>query len=255
MATTSGLYNNITLTAQDVITAALKRCRVLSAGGVPSVNDLTDCLLELNNMLKMWETKGRLLWLNDLIQVPLITNKMSYTIGPNADVNPGYRPLRIFEGSYIRYTCSGACPPDTQLLILSRLEYDQFTQKCALGIPNSIYYDPQMGLGNYDPYAHGWGVLYVWTAPSDLTRTIFLEVQRPIQDVSAAGVTFDLPLEWYYALVKCLAAEVADLYEIPEDRITRIKREGEMALEYIADWGATEQAPFTFQPDYQQGMR
>ncbi len=257
MSITSGLYNSLTTTRDQIITASLRRLRVLNSGQAPSANDLIDCSLELNNLLKMWATKGLLLWLYDLVQIPMIQNKYRYTIGPNGDADPGYRPLRALEGSFIRTTC---IPPitDTQLQLLSRLEYLQYSQKATLGIPNSFYYDVQQGPGPnpvaYDPYAQGWGVLYIFTAPSDSTRTIFLNVERPIQDVTAADQTFDLPLEWYQALVKVLAAEVADYFEVPEDRITRIKREADAALEYIADWGSQEWAPMTFQPDYQFGM-
>lgn len=257
MATTSGSYNNVTLIAQDVITASLKRIRVLAAGGAASSNDLSDCLIELNNLLKMWETKGWLLWLADYVQVPLIQNKYRYTIGPNADVDPGYRPLRIREGSFIRQTCVDT-PFDVQVQILSRIEYNQFANKPVQGIPNSVYYDPQQGPGpnpvNYDPYAQGWGVLYVFPNPSDNMHTIFLDAHRPLQDIISVSQTFDLPLEWYQALIICLAAQIADYYEVPEDRIRRLKAEAQAAEDYISDWGAQEWAPTWFTPDYQFTM-
>jgi hypothetical protein len=88
----------------------------------------------------------------------------------------------------------------------------------------------------------------------DSTRTVFLNVQRPIQDITSTDQTFDLPLEWYEVLIKGLAADVADMYEVPEDRITRVKGEYRAALEYVADWGVQEWAPMYFQPDYQNGM-
>mgnify|MGYP003350316131 CR=1 FL=1 len=65
-----------------------------------------------------------------------------------------------------------------------------------------------------------------------MTRTIFLEVQRPIQDITDSADVFDLPMEWYEALSKGLAAEVADKYEVPEDRIRRIKHEAAEAAQH-----------------------
>jgi hypothetical protein len=255
MAVTSGTYNTTTLMAQDVITAAMQDIRVLSATGTPTSNDFTACVLRLNTMLKRWETKGWLLWLADLIAVPCQPNKFRYTIGPNGDVDPGYRPLRIREGSYIRTTCGTTTPFDTTLQVLSRLEYLQYSSKSTLGIPNSIYYDPQQGPGpnpaSYDPYAAGWGVLYVFTAPMDSTRTVYMDAHRPIQDITAMGQTFDLPMEWYDAMIKCLGARIVDMYEVPEDRTNRVKAEGREAEEYIANWGVQEWAPTWFQPDYQ----
>lgn len=258
MPVTSGTYNVNTYTAEDVITAALRRCRVLAAGQAASVNDMTDCALELDNLLKMWETKGLLLWLYDLITIPLVQNQYRYTIGPGGDINPGYRPLRAMEGTFLRYTCQ-PCPNDITLQLLSRVEWLQLSNKiCPSATPNAFYYDVQMDASqnpvSYDPYAQGRGVLYIYPPPALSTYSVGLNVQRPIQDITAPGQTFDLPKEWYYALVKCLASEIADYYEVPEDRITRIKKEAIAALEYIADWGGQEWAPTYFQPDFQFSM-
>jgi hypothetical protein len=257
MATTSGQYNTMTVIAQDAITQSMKKLRVLAGGGTANTNDLTDGTFELNNLLKYWETKGWLLWLADLVGVPMVQNKYRYTIGPNADVDPGYRPLRIREGSFIRTTCTSS-PFDTQVQILSRIEYMQFANKPVQGIPNSVYYDPQQGPGpnpvNYNPYSQGWGVLYVFPNPADNTRTIFLDTHRPVQDITAVGQTFDLPVEWYQALIRCLMVELADYFEVPEDRLGRLIRQKEQAEEYIANWGVQEWAPMWFTPDFQQGM-
>ena len=255
MALTAGTINTVTVTRDQIILDALQDLRVVDQTvTTPSANDVLVGALKLNMLIKRWEVKGLLLWLRDTIQIPMVTNQFVYTIGPGGDVNT-YRPLRALEGSFIRTTCAPS-PFDTQLILLSRLEYMQYSNKSATGVPNSFYYDPQMAPGPltaYDP-SLSKGVLRIWTAPADTTRTIFLEVQRPMQDITDAGQSFDLPLEWYDALTRNLAAMMADKYEVPEDRITRIKREADEALEYISNWGAQEQAPMFFQPDYQFGM-
>jgi hypothetical protein len=250
MASTSGTINVVTVTGTTIVTDALEDLRVLLDGASPTAGDLTKGQRKLNFLIKFWATKGLLLWCRDTIQIPLVTNQFVYTIGPGGDVNT-YRPLRALEGSFIRTTCAPA-PFDIQLILLSRLEYMQQSYKSAVGVPNSFYYDPQMAPGPltaYDP-SLSKGVLRIWTAPSDLTRTIFLEVQRPIQDIGNLSETFDLPLEWYYALTLNLGAAMGDAYEIPEARLTRVKNEARAALAEISDWGATEQAPITFQPDF-----
>jgi hypothetical protein len=258
MATTSGTINAVTVTRDDIILDALQDLRVVDqtiTTGTLNANDVSACALKLQMMLKRWEVKGFMLWLADTIQIPMITNKFVYTIGPGGDVNT-YRPLRAREGSFIRQTCSPTTNIDIQLILLSRLEYMQYSNKFAVGIPNSFYYDPQMAPGPltaYDPTLSK-GVLRIWTAPVDMTRTIYLEVQRPIQDIASSTQAFDVPLEWYEALTKGLGAAVADKYEIPENRLMRIKAEAKEALDYITDWGAQEQAPMYFTPDPQFGM-
>src|SRR5574337_504819 len=242
MATTAGTINTVTVTALTFITDALEDLRVVLDGASPTAGDITKGMRKLNFALKKWAIKGWYLWVRDWIQVPMMTNQFKYTIGPGGDVDT-YRPLRVFPGSFIRQTCGVQSPNAVPVTILSRIEYDYMSQKGALGVPNSIYYDPQMApsaLQAYDP-ALGKGVLYTWTAPDDMTRTIFLDVQRPIQDVTDSAQTFDLPLEWYEALTKNLAADMADAFEVPENRITRIKTEARAALMEISDWGAMEQ--------------
>jgi hypothetical protein len=252
MATTTGTINTITATLSDIIKDALQDLRQLSDGGLPSAGDTTDCTRKINYLLKKWAIKGQLLWCLDTLALPCVTSKTSYTIGPVGADLISYRPLRVLNGSFIRLVTAGL-PYDTPLIILSRLEYAQEGAKGAPGIVNSIYYDPQMTQAPnvaYNP-ANAAGVLYVFVTPVDATRTIYLKVQRPIQDISAVGDTFDLPLEWYEALTKNLSAAIADKYEVPEDRIRRIKQEAKEALAEIVDWGATEQATMYFQPDYQ----
>jgi hypothetical protein len=255
MATTSGTINTVTKTVSDMITDALQDLRVLLDGATPTAGDLSKGLTKLNFMVKKYAVIGALLWVRDTIQIPLITNIYIYTIGPGGDVDT-YRPLRAFDTSFFRVTCGVQSPNDIIATLLSRKEYFQMSYKGSVATPTSFYYDPQMApspFAAYDP-ASAKGVLYVWQAPPDMTRTLFLDVQRPIQDLVTASQTFDIPLEWYDTISKVLAAMMADAYEIPEQRIIRIKREAKESLDELGDWGATEQAPIEFQPDWRMGQ-
>ncbi len=255
MTSTSGVTNTLTVTRDDMITSAMEELRVIPAGGTPTASDITSCARRLNMMLKRWQIGGLLLWCYDMIQVPQVQNQYIYDLGPPAGDFPDYRPLRVLEGSFIRQTCSSA-PNDLSLIIWSRVEYEQTSYKPALGVTNSIYYDVQMrpGIQVYDP-SQGRGKLYCYPAPQDSTRTLFLNVQRPIQDITASDQTFDVPLEWMDAVMIGLAAACADIYEIPEQRLMRLRKEAADRLEALTDWGVQEWAPTTFQPDFQQGMQ
>ena len=260
MSVTAGTINTVTITFNDLVKDALQDLRVLLDGASPSAGDVTDAQRKVNFLLKKWAIKGLLLWCRDTIQIPMVTNIFRYTIGPGGDVDT-YRPLRALEGTFIRQTCGPQPAPDVPMTLLSRLEYERMSSKGALGVPNSFYYDPQMAPGPFSAYdpSLSKGILSVWTAPSDLTRTVFLEVQRPIQDITDPTQTFDLPLEWYETLTMNLGAAMADKFEIPEDRLRRVKQEAAASLEDLSDWGAQEQAPMSFQPDWRwatmRGMR
>lgn len=254
MSVTSGQINSVIVTRDEIIVDALEDIEAISDGGTPAPGDLVKGARKLNMLLKLWGTKGRLLWCLDTITIPCQTNKSSYTIGPQGDV-VSYRPLRAFEGTYIRYTNAGV-NNDTQLTLISRLEYEQYANKGSTGYPNTFYYDPVMTstpTAAYNPQ-NAAGKLSLFNTPVDATRSIFLKVQRPIQDITNSSDAFDLPVEWYNALSKNLAVELCAAYGVPIQRKQMLMQDAKAALEEIVDWAATEEAPFTFQPDYQMTM-
>lgn len=257
MANTSGAVNTVIVTRDQLITDALQDLRIYGPADPIPATDITACALKFNMAIKRLQTKGLMQWCRDTVQVPCQANKFVYTIGPvGADVT-SYRPLRAMDGTFIRQLI-GTTNIDTPLILLSRVEYQQQTNKGTTGVPNSFYYQPTMGPGStaYNP-ANSAGTLSLWVSPIDATRTVFLEVQRPIQDVLNANDAMDFPIEWYDTVVAVVAAAVADKFEIPEDRIKRKKQEATDMLDDMTDWSATEEAPFWFQPDMQmyQGDR
>lgn len=262
MATTSGSINQVTVPASEFILDALQDLRVIQDGATPTTGDITDAIRKINFILKKLATKGLFLWTLDTLVIPMVASKTSYTIGPVGADFTSYRPLRALDGSFARQV-SGGQNLDTPLQLLSRMDYMNLGNKGSTGTINSFYYDPQMsttagGVSQpstaYNP-ANSVGIVYVYVTPSDTTRTLYLQVQRPIQEVTSATQVLDMPVEWYEGLTKVLGASLTDKYEVPEQRLVRIKQEAKMVWDEIADWGATEQAPVTFQPDYQMNVR
>jgi hypothetical protein len=248
MANTSGSINTIIITRDQLITEALQDIRQFGTVDTIPAADMTKAALKLNMLIKKWQTKGLLQWCRDTLVIPMQVGKISYTIGPVGADFTSYRPLRAVEGSFLRIITGGQ-PFDTPLTMMSRVEYQQLGNKAALGVMNCFYYQPTMGGASaYNP-ANSPGTLYVYTTAQDTTRTIYLEVQRPIQDVLAANDALDFPVEWYEAIVKSIGAAMGDVYEIPEQRLIRIKQEAKALVDEITDYSATEDAPFWFQPD------
>src|SRR5208282_4814569 len=238
----------------EFIIDALQDLRVLGDGATPTQNDQTDAMRKLNFILKKLPTEGSVLWSRDQLVIPMVANQTVYTVGPpgsGANVI-AYRPLRAYDGCFQRYT-SGGQNYDTSLRMLSRLEYQQISNKGVPGIINSWYYDPQMAgtpgsTGAYDP-SLAVGFFYFYVTAQDNTRTAYVEVQRSLQEIVAITNVLDVPMEWYGAISKRLAADIADKYEIPDARIVRVKQEAKEMWKEIMDWGATEQAPMYFIPD------
>ncbi len=242
-----------------MITDAFRKMRVLASGQTISADMLTDSYPRLNFILANLSSKGLPLWTYTLLQIPQVVGAVAYTLGPVAPAAVSThvlcpRPLRLLDGSFIRDSTSGT-DQDTPLRMISRQEYLQYGSKSVTGIPNTIYYESGM-TDAFDSTltspSTGYGTLFVYTPlQTSATRTIFANMQRPIFSVSTSLGTsneeFDLPQEWYLYLVYALAAELADDYEVPEDRIARLEGRRDQIRSDLMDW-SVETASTSFAP-------
>lgn len=242
---------------RDVIIAdAFRKMRVLAVGQTLDSTTISDSLPRLNFILANLSSRGLPLWTYQTLQIPQVAGQLSYKIGPSGVVDVvAERPLRIFDGCFIRDSSTGT-DVDTPLRIISRQEYLMYGSKSVTGIPNSIYYDSGI-VDPSDPLltspSTGYGTLYAYTPlQSGVARTIFANVQRPIFSMTdgsgpIALQEFDLPQEWYLYLVYALAADLADDYEVPEDRILRLEKRRDEIRESLMDW-SVETASTSFAP-------
>src|SRR5580658_1793236 len=102
---------SLVLTGRDVITFALRKCGLIPIGQTPDYNEISPLVLDLNLMVKGWETQGPHLWRNTLSTIPLVANAQSYSLASD-------NPLRIVECRY-RYPDGHDLP----MKRLSRIEY------------------------------------------------------------------------------------------------------------------------------------
>lgn len=168
------------ITRDQVITSSLKTVGYLGQGETPLAEDLTECTLQLNILLKFWDTKGYNNWLYRSLLFPLTSGVGSYQIGPAATWNTD-RPERIPQG-FLRNPI--ALQNDQPLIPMDRNQYILLPNKTQPGQPNSFYYDPQLIVGT----VHTWPVI-------NLTGwQMGLSVQKPIFDISTSlGTdTFDV---------------------------------------------------------------
>lgn len=237
-----------------IIKSSLRALRVLQEGQTPSAQMVTDAAEVLNMLIKDIQSDGLALWTYQLIAIPMVANKNSYTIGPTpADVVMP-RPLRLFPGAFIRNT---ATTPniDTSLTVISRSDFLQFSNKATQGIPNSIYYDSKIEMaGNLTSPSIGHGTLFVNSSPIDSTRVVYGNFQRQLFDMVNSNDELDFPSENFQMLRWNLAAELMDEYEVPEDRIARIERKAKYYRDKLEAW-SVETTPMQFTPDWSIGRR
>lgn len=147
------------------------------------------------------------------------------------------RPLKILSARSFNLTSD----IETPLLEMDRIEYQEMPNKTATGKVTSFYYDRRGG-------ANSTGLVYLWPEPSTIDEAIKMTVARPIEDFAAAGDDADLPQEWIRAIEWGLADEIADEYDVPEPKRTRIERR---AAQYLneANWWEREAVSIQFVPD------
>ena len=223
----------------DIIKAALQDMKVLIAGQSPGTNDVTDLSFRLNLILKWLNTLGYLQWLyQTLTPISFVAGQITYTVAESGSPSlTNYRPVRLAHA----WRRDNSTPPnDIPLIVTSRAGYDLLTPKTAPGIPNTVYYDPQIGLGTF----------YVWPVPTDATNSLVACIQRPVQDITGSTQNFDVTQEWFLPLHWILADEAMSMYQVDEKTMKLISMKATYYREKVADF-AQEDASLNIQPDMQ----
>lgn len=147
------------------------------------------------------------------------------------------RPLKIISAR--SYNLASGI--DTPIDEMDRVEYQEMPNKASEGSINGYYYDRRGG-------ANQTGLLYLWQTPADASEAVKMTVARPIEDFTVAGDDADLPQEWIRTIEWGLADEIADEYDVPEPKRTRIERR---AAQYLAEanWWERELLSIQFAPE------
>ena len=253
MATTGTA--SYTISRNELITQSLRILRVLEETDVANATQIRNANGTLNMLIKNMQSNGLQLWAYQQIIVPMVVNKNTYTIGPvGADIT-ATRPLRLFEGSFIRDL---SCQPyyDTPLRVISRREYLQYGSKFTQAVPNSVYYFPGIDdVGGTTSPSTGYGTLYVYTNPSQNTRSLYLNFQRPIYDMTSANDEFDLPQEWFRCLSFMLAGDLGWTYPKVDPKYCKeLTAMGRNLQNELQNWSVEETSMY-MQPDQQVYFR
>ena len=184
-------------------------------------------------MIKSWIVDGAKLWkIRDIVVTPVV-GQASYQIGPTA-TGPGAvvtdRPLKVTD-AFIRDTTANK---DWSLQMVSRAEYDLLGDKTTQGIPNQLYYDPQLDNG----------ILYMYNVPVDTTHTIHIQCLEPLGDVVGNTATFDFPQEWYQPLKWGLADEIALEYGANNFIIQMVAAKAVGYRDKLSDFSVEETSTF-----------
>ena len=155
------------------------------------------------------------------------------------------RPLRILQ-AWIRNT---VLDPniDIPLNIISRQEYNVLGSKFSTGTTNSIWLNP-------GPNTSQVKLFLTPDTTAVATFRVYMVVQQPIDDISAADSVPDFPNEWMQALVWGLADQLALEYGLPVNHRQEVLMKAEKYRELLVDWDIENESVF-FVPDIRATQR
>lgn len=182
--------------AQDVITAALKKLKVLRSGEVPSAEDAEDCLTALNVMLDAWSHEGLMIYALTEDSKALTEGDPDYTIGTGGDIATA-RPDEVeAKNCFIRDSNNN----DSPLAQMTDQEYNQIALKDDNNnaTPTHLLYRPEYPLGKV--------ILY---PPPSASLTLYLYSLKPFTAFSELTGALSLPPMYQAALEFNLAVWVA----------------------------------------------
>ncbi len=190
------------LTARDIITAALQENAIVGLGRTPTAAESAACLVRLNGMLKSWlpgsyhETTGT---------VTVTGGDASGTLAAG---------IRRIITARLELTST-----ERQLGEWNRDQYLSLPNKAAVGDPTIFYQSRQLA-----------GVtLYVWPVPS-ANKTLHIDYERVPETVTDLSETVDFPERYQEALYANLAMRCSGIFGValnPElvARAQRLERE------------------------------
>lgn len=218
----------------QLIASALRKISAFESGETPDSQSVSDAADALNAMIKHWQASGIHIWRMAEGTVTPVVGQVSYTLG----TAPAVKPLKIISARRSNTTSL----IDVPLEEMDRTEYMELPNKTSTGSVNSFFYDRRSG-------TILTGLLYLWPAPDSTGETIKYTYARPIQDFTVAGDDADLPQEWIRAIEWGLADELADEYDVPEPKRTRIERRAAQYLNEV-NWWERELVSFQLVPDF-----
>jgi hypothetical protein len=225
-------------TRDTIISRALRICGAIGQGETPGTSAITEAAQALNELAKEWEADGMQLWKQETVALTGASAGVSITISTSGSTVTAPAFLKIHHAWYRNTSTSF----DTPLRIITKWEYDNFTNKSTQTTPHSIFYDtpgPQNGA------TPAQGTFYVYPAMSTTwlaSNTIYVTGTVPILDFDSSSNDPDVPQYLINALVWGLADQLCYEYGLglaERSMISKKAREHKMfAMSYDQEQGS-----------------
>lgn len=183
-------------TANDLITRAFRKARVIGKDQVPAPDEAADALADLNDLLDEWWNDKLYVFRVVSEQFALVANQQSYTMGVGGNFNTT-RPVKVAAGT--RYSLNGI---ERQLSVLTdRKSWDEIPYKALSGPPQVVFQDQAYPLAN----------LLFYPTP-DQAYPVFIDSWARLQAIAALNTAIALPPGYNRLIVNGLAIAIAPEY-------------------------------------------
>lgn len=176
------------LTASDIVKAALGEIATIDPGTDPTSDEQTDCILRLNGMLKSWSLKGVSLYRETSSTIATTAATAAVTLGAG---------IRNISSARLVVSATN----ERQLWPWTRAEYMAIPNKAAVGQPTVYYLDRQRDAA----------VIYFWPVSATIA-SIKLDYDRIPETVTAPTQTLDIREELQETVYANLAVRVAGIF-------------------------------------------
>lgn len=203
--------------------------------GIPAINVTVgfNFGVQLNNGSLQWTTVNALSGGN----VVTLSTTLSDAVAAGNSVycyqTKLVRPLRILTAFYRQSTGN-----HTPIRLISKEEYTRFGMPSSTGVPVQAVYDPQSNSG----------FLSLYPVPQEVTGQIYIEFQKPIEDMLASSDDVDFPQEWVEPIIWNLALRLIE-YGTPAATVKLIIAMATQTLSQVTGWDQ-EVASIYIAPDY-----
>lgn len=223
------------MTAQDLITASLKRIGVVGAGQTPAPEDSADSLLRLNALLDSWATER--LFIPCIVRTvwTIVSGTAAYTVGSGGTVNIA-RPVYVQN---INFQDTSQSPTlEMPLESLTDQAYANIPQKTTTSnYPTSAYYNPTFT-------STGFATITLFPVPTSSTLQGVIYAPTTLTQVSALTTTLTLQPGYQWMLTENLAVMLAPEFGVPVPADLRESAREAKGNIKRANMRLTEQATF-----------
>lgn len=208
------------MTAEELITAAVKEIGFLAAGESLDPDSVSDCFDRLNDWIDALGTERLTIGFVLRTTKTLTASTTSYTIGSGGAINI-VRPTWI-ESAGLVIDTTATTPTEIPLRVFTDQEWQGISQKTLTSAQSSgIYYD------------HGWtaglGIVYPYPVPTVGTTQLVLYTPQALTEFADLSTDYTFAPGYRRFLVKGAAREFLSLFGVPGETAGRIEQQAEEA--------------------------